>query len=289
MKIINYNNIHNYKDIDIINIEKLLYGNSKYINDKLDFYYLLEFPIINLEKKKYNDDIFFYYLDSKKYDNIKIDIPELLITRIIYSKINNSSYFIINEEYKLSNSSHSLTLLINYTNNIINDFNIFKKIILNISNLKTNVKYFSSYDLIEMIDHLQKYLYYYNVFTKQLYIISNTFSNKNEINIKFINNINIIKNEYNLIYNLLKDNRHSVMQRISYLETGMSRLLTIIATIFLPLTFVVGFFSLPFKNIPFKKNKYGIYYICIILLTISFVIINSLFDDIYNNFFRFFN
>ena len=79
------------------------------------------------------------------------------------------------------------------------------------------------------------------------------------------------------------------MQRIAYLETGMSRLLTIVATIFLPMTFIVSFFSMPFKNVPFKNNKYGILYVIFIIIILMIIILNYLFEDIYQNFFRFFN
>lgn len=288
MKIINYNDINN-NEINTLVIEELLFKNNKILDDNLDKYYLIEYPLINLKNNKYDNDIFFDTLNEKKIENINIIIPELLITKIIFCKVNNSNFLIKSNNYEVANISNILTLFIKYTNTILNDFNIFVNIISKISDLKTNISYFNSYDLVEAIDLLQKYLFYYEENINQFRNISNLFSIKNEINIKFIEKINLIHKKYTIIYNLLKDNRHSVMQRIAYLETGMSRLLTIIATIFLPMTFIVSFFSLPFKNMPFKKNKYGILYVILIITILMIIILNYLFEDIYQNFFRFFN
>jgi hypothetical protein len=287
MKIINYNDINN-NEIDSIILEKILYGTNKILDDNLDKYYLIEYPVINFIKKKYDNDIFFDTLNEKKIENINIIIPELLITKIIFCKVNNSNFLIKSNNYEVATTSNILTLFIKYTNTMFNDLNIFINIISKISDLKTKISYFDSYYLVESIDLLQKYLFYYQEAINQFKNISNIFSIKNEINIKFTENVKLIHKKYITIYNLLKDNRHSVMQRIAYLETGMSRLLTIVATIFLPMTFIVSFFSLPFKNMPFKNKKYGILYVILIIIIIMFIILNYLFEDIYQNFLRFF-
>lgn len=288
MKIINYNDINN-NEINTLVIEELLFKNNKILDDNLDKYYLIEYPLINFNKNKYDNDIFFNILNEKKFENINIIIPELLLTKIIFCKVNNSNFLIKSNNYNIADTSNILTLFIKYTNTILNDLDIYVNIISKISDLKTNISYFNSYYLVEAIDLLQKYLFYYQENINQFKNISNNFSNKNEINIKFIENLNLIHKKYIIIYNLLKDNRHSVMQRIAYLETGMSRLLTIVATIFLPMTFIVSFFSMPFKNMPFKNNKYGILYVIFIIIILIIIILNYLFEDIYQNFFRFFN
>jgi magnesium transporter len=289
MKIINYNDINN-NEINILVVEKLLFKNNKILDDNLDKYYLIEYPVINFNNNEYDNynDIFFNILNEKKFENINIIIPELVLTKIIFCKVNNSNFLIKSNNYKVADTSNILTLFIKYTNTILNDFGIFFNIISKISDFKTNISYFNSYYLVEAIDLIQKYLFYYQENINQFKNISNIFSDKNEINIKFIENINLINKKYITIYNLLNDNRHSVMQRIAYLETGMSRLLTIVATIFLPMTFIVSFFSMPFKNMPFKNNKYGILYIVLIIIILIIIILNYLFQDIYQNFFRFF-
>lgn len=288
MKIINYNDINN-NEINTLVVEELLFKNNKILDDNLDKYYLIEYPVINFNKNKYDNDIFFNILNEKKFENINIIIPELVLTKIIFCKVNNSNYLIKSNNYKVADTSNILTLFIKYTDTILNDLNIFLNIISKISDLKTNISYFNSYYLVEVIDLLQKYLFYYQENINQFKNISNNFSDKNEINIKFMENLNLIHKKYITIYNLLNDNRHSVMQRIAYLETGMSRLLTIVATIFLPMTFIVSFFSMPFKNMPFKNNKYGILYVIFIIIILMIIILNYLFEDIYQNFFRFFN
>ena len=288
MKIINYNDINN-NEINTLVIEQLLFKNSKILDDNLDKYYLIEYPVINFNKNKYDNDIFFNILNQKKFENINITIPKLILTKIIFCKVNNSNFLIKSNNYEVADTSNILTLFIKYTNTIFNDLNIFLNIISKISDLKTNISYFNSYYLVEAIDLLQTYLFYYQENINQFKKISNIFSDKNEINIKFIENLNLTYKKYITIYNLLNDNRHSVMQRIAYLETGMSRLLTIVATIFLPMTFIVSFFSMPFKNMPFKNNKYGILYVIFIIIILMIIILNYLFEDIYQNFFRFFN
>jgi|UniRef100_A0A6C0JRZ7 hypothetical protein len=288
MKIINYNDINN-NEINTLVIEQLLFKNSKILDDNLDKYYLIEYPVINFNKNKYDNDIFFNILNQKKFENINITIPKLILTKIIFCKVNNSNFLIKSNNYEVADTSNILTLFIKYTNTIFNDLNIFLNIISKISDLKTNISYFNSYYLVEAIDLLQTYLFYYQENINQFKNISNIFSDKNEINIKFIENLNLTYKKYITIYNLLNDNRHSVMQRIAYLETGMSRLLTIVATIFLPMTFIVSFFSMPFKNMPFKNNKYGILYVIFIIIILMIIILNYLFEDIYQNFFRFFN
>lgn len=290
MKIINYNDINN-NEINILVVEKLLFKNNKILDDNLDKYYLIEYPVINFNNNEYDNynDIFFNILNEKNFENINIIIPELLLTKIIFCKVNNSNFLIKSNNYEVADTSNILTLFIKYTNTILNDLNIFLNIITKISDLKTNISYFNSYYLVEAIDLLQKYLFYYQENINQFKNISNIFSDKNEINIKFIENLNLIHIKYITIYNLLNDNRHSIMQRIAYLETGMSRLLTIVATIFLPMTFIISFFSMPFKNMPFKNNKYGILYVTFIIIILMIIILNYLFEDIYQNFFRFFN
>ena len=288
MKIINYNDINN-NEINTLVIEQLLFKNSKILDDNLDKYYLIEYPVINFNKNKYDNDIFFNILNQKKFENINITIPKLILTKIIFCKVNNSNFLIKSNNYEVADTSNILTLFIKYTNTIFNDLNIFLNIISKISDLKTNISYFNSYYLVEAIDLLQTYLFYYQENINQFKNISNIFSDKNEINIKFIENLNLTYKKYITIYNLLNDNRHYVMQRIAYLETGMSRLLTIVATIFLPMTYIVSFFSMPFKNVPFKNNKYGILYVIFIIIILMIIILNYLFEDIYQNFFRFFN
>ena len=96
--------------------------------------------------------------------------------------------------------------------------------------------------------------------------ISNYFSNKNELNIELNNILNNNIKYINDLNDNLYQTRHSCMQRIQYMESSISRLLTYVATIFLPLSFLLGFISLPIKNIPFRNNNNFIYYLLFIII-----------------------
>ena len=79
------------------------------------------------------------------------------------------------------------------------------------------------------------------------------------------NNIKSIK----FYYDTLKT---SSLQKITYHETNISKVLTFVATIFLPLSFLIGVFSfLPIKNFPFRENKNSIYYILFIIIIIAII------------------
>ena len=142
MKIINYNDINN-NEINTLVIEQLLFKNSKILDDNLDKYYLIEYPVINFNKNKYDNDIFFNILNQKKFENINITIPKLILTKIIFCKVNNSNFLIKSNNYEVADTSNILTLFIKYTNTIFNDLNIFLNIISKISDLKTNISYFN--------------------------------------------------------------------------------------------------------------------------------------------------
>ena len=141
MKIINYNDINN-NEINTLVIEELLFKNNKILDDNLDKYYLIEYPLINFNKNKYDNDIFFNILNEKKFENINIIIPELLLTKIIFCNVNNSNFLIKSNNYNIADTSNILTLFIKYTNTILNDLDIYVNIISKISDLKTNISYF---------------------------------------------------------------------------------------------------------------------------------------------------
>ena len=52
----------------------------------------------------------------------------------------------------------------------------------------------------------------------------------------------------------------------------LQRLLTNVATIILPLSLVIGVFSLPYKNMPFKDNDNGLIILILILLIMGYIL-----------------
>jgi uncharacterized membrane protein len=71
----------------------------------------------------------------------------------------------------------------------------------------------------------------------------------------------------------IEQTRHSTMQRIAYLDSGTSRILTIVATIFLPAAFLVALFSMPLRGVPLRDapNAYWIFFGGLMVLFVALI------------------
>ena len=260
-------------------IDKLIFNNINfyYDNKKKIYYYLLIYPSYKFDNiEKYNKiytNIIDIDIDSKINIILKQKFPLIKLNKIvIVYNINNDKFTIIlNNDYKLKGNN-----ILNFFINSINEFNKDLNIINNTINRLTNVILNSSYNETEIITNsvnsiLINLFYYYNIIEQ----FKNIYNNGNNSFDKFVlnNNINIISGKINKYIDYCYNTRTTSLQRITYLEAGTSRLLTSIATIFLPLSFCIAFFSLPFKNIPFRNNDNGILFITIILIMIVIIII----------------
>jgi Mg2+ and Co2+ transporter CorA len=101
----------------------------------------------------------------------------------------------------------------------------------------------------------------------------------------FKNRIKIFKNNIIDLKNNLEQTRHGTMQRISYLDSGTTRILTIVAAMFLPTAFLVSLLSMPYDGIPFKNKKNG-YFAILTILMVIFILLGYLFIEDFKNLFR---
>jgi len=74
------------------------------------------------------------------------------------------------------------------------------------------------------------------------------------------------------------------MQRIAYLDSGTSRILTIVAAIFLPTSFIISLLSMPFQGVPFKGRKNGYFIVLSIIIAIFITLIYLFYEDFANLF-----
>lgn len=79
--------------------------------------------------------------------------------------------------------------------------------------------------------------------------------------VKYIRNINIkfaqLNNDVNELYHSISNLREAYESEISNQLNEIMKVFTIISTIFLPLTLVVGIYGMNFENMPELKFKYG--------------------------------
>jgi len=68
---------------------------------------------------------------------------------------------------------------------------------------------------------------------------------------------------------LASDIRENFMTYNSLKSNNIMMTLTVISTIFLPLTFIVGLYGMNFKNMPELEWQYGYFLICAIMLLIA--------------------
>lgn len=268
MKIYSYDN-HIFDD----NIIKDLVFTSKniFIN-KDNFYYLINFSTYNnIEILNKSNNIYYIYIPEINYHDLII--PKLNIYKIIINKINNNISLICNFNILFNNINlyDLYDYLISY---ITNDLNIITNILLNITKSKSYNNII--YDNIKKLNTISSHILYYEDYIDSLLICLNYINNKNnEKNIFVINKLNNIKTKIISIKFYYDTLNTTNIQKITLHETYISKLLTNVATIFLPISFLIGFFSLPIKNIPFRNDENSFYYILFIIIII--IIISSIY------------
>lgn len=293
MNIVTYNYNNNFNNEYI---EDLLINKEKLIIDDKKFYFKLSVPLIdyNNEKKiigsntKYEIGLDYSNLLTEKIENIYIyDI-------IFY--LEKEKYIIVDDIDKFSfinKNNKILKIFIDIIDKCERDYRRHNDILYIIKKHVTWVDYFNGYKLIEYVDKLLYYaMTYNNLINDMIMIVSRIIiiidydkeNKKNNDYELFKNRIKVFQNNITVLKDDLEQTRHGTMQRIAYLDSGTSRILTIVASIFLPTTFLISLLSMPFKGIPFKNNKYG-YFIVLFLITIIFIILIYLFYQDFANLF----
>jgi len=148
-----------------------------------------------------------------------------------------------------------------------------------------------------MIEYLDKLLYYIltynNIVNDMIMIVSRIIiiieydkdkKDNNDYEL-FKNRIKVFQKNVIFLKDSLEQTRHGTMQRISYLDSGTTRILTIVAAIFLPTSFIISLLSMPFNGVPFKGTKNG-YFIVLSIIIAIFLTLLYLFLEDFKNLFR---
>ena len=257
MKIYSYDNHIFDKDI----IDNLIYTSKNNIKNKDDFYILINFTSYKKYILNNNNDII-YNLSFNEINYIyDISIPKLNIHKIIFNKKDNNISLISNINFQYNNIYDIYDYFIRL---ILNDLSIITNLLINISNSKSynDIIYLN----IKTLNYVSNFhILYFEDYIHKLDVLLNFIDNKNnEKNIYTINKLNMIKNNIKSIkffYNTLKT---SSLQKLTYHETNISKVLTFVATIFLPLSFLIGVFLYQLKI--FHSGKIKIVFIIFYLL-----------------------
>lgn len=285
MKILTYDQLYNNnnnKFIDIDIIDKLIYNNINFYNINNISYFLLVIPHLNI----YNhNDIDIYTLVEKKLSSKFYDfsIPSIIFNKIIilynhqlkkFLVIKSDKYPFINNDNTITNNKTIINILITITHNLHKIINIHNNLIMNINNAFLTIDYKKINILNNFVDKLIIYSHYCSNVLQQLNNIKILINKSHQYYYILNKNINNLLSINNKLKNDLQNIRQTAFQKITYIETGTGRVLTSIATVFLPLSFIIAFFSLPFKNIPLQNNNNGITYLLFIIFIILIIIYN---------------
>tara|TARA_B000000477_G_scaffold82602_1_gene69817 strand:+ start:32445 stop:33281 length:837 start_codon:yes stop_codon:yes gene_type:complete len=264
MKIYSYDNhIFNTSIID-----KLIYTSNNNIVMKEHYYVLINLSTYK-KLKIYNKELgSLYDLSIDKFYFNKLIIPKLNIHKIIINKVDNNISLISNCIFEYNNIYDFLN---NILNTSINDIEIINNLLIIIS--KKNSSSDNLYTNIRILSKISSHIIYFDNYIDKIILSINFIENeKNEKNIKIIDKINLIKQKFISIKFFYDSIKTSSIQKITHHETHISKILTYVATIFLPLSFMIGIFSLPIKNIPFRNNENSLYFILFILFIICIIV-----------------
>lgn len=293
-------NIISYKDIKSKNLDKqkindILTKNEKLIVEDKKFYFALALPILTKELMEIKGNNT-RYVKGLDYSNILVDtVDNLFIYKLVFY-LEKDKYIITDDIQKLDfidKSEKILNLFVRIIDKCEKDYRRINEILYNIKQYVTFLDFFNSYKMIEYIDKLLYYtITYQNLINDMIMIVSriiiiinyNTENKENDDYDLFKNRIKVFRNNISELKEALEDTRHGTMQRIAYLDSGTARILTIVATIFLPTSFLVSLLSMPFDGVPFKNSKKGYLIILSIILSIFIMLIWFFYEEFINLF-----
>lgn len=294
MEIIKYEDIPLKDNINIGFINDLIDNKQKLIINNDTYYFSIYLPEL-ADKKNGNYGHNTIYEEGLDYSNI-LDavIPNMYMYRIVFA-IDKKKYIIIDNPAKISFinvNDKILNTFINIIDNCEKDYRAIDDILYNIKKKVTFIEFFNSYTLIEYIDKLLFYTSSYSNLAKDMIIVVSRMvididyeKDKNKDYTTFKNRVTIFQNNINNITENLEKTRHGTMQRISYLDSGTARILTIVAAIFLPTTFFITLLSMPFKGVPFRNDNRG-YYTVILIILVMFSVLGFVFYKDFENLFK---
>ena len=296
MNIIEYNDIDN-KGLDQSIVDKLVSKREKLIVDEKKFYFSLSLPLIDYNNDKNIKGKNTQYETELDYSSLLTEkISGLYIYKLVFY-LEKDKYIITDDIDKLNfidKNAKILKLFINIIDKCERDYRRLNEILYVIKRHVTWLDFFNSYKMIEYLDKLLYYiLSYNNVVNDMIMIVSRIIiiieydkdkKDNNDYEL-FKNRIKLFQKNVINLKDSLEQTRHGTMQRIAYLDSGTSRILTIVAAIFLPTSFIISLLSLPFEGVPFKGRKNG-YLIVLSIITAIFLTLLYLFMEDFKNLFR---
>jgi len=296
MNIIEYNNIDS-KGLDQSIVDKLVSKREKLIVDEKKFYFSLSLPLIDYNNDKNIKGKNTQYETELDYSSLLTEkISGLYIYKLVFY-LEKDKYIITDDIDKLNfidKNAKILKLFINIIDKCERDYRRLNEILYVIKRHVTWLDFFNSYKMIEYLDKLLYYiLSYNNVVNDMIMIVSRIIiiieydkdkKDNNDYEL-FKNRIKVFQNNVINLKDSLEQTRHGTMQRIAYLDSGTSRILTIVAAIFLPTSFIISLLSMPFEGVPFKGRKNG-YLIVLSIITAIFLTLLYLFMEDFKNLFR---
>jgi len=296
MNIIEYNNIDS-KGLDQSIVDKLVSKREKLIVDEKKFYFSLSLPLIDYNNDKNIKGKNTQYETELDYSSLLTEkISGLYIYKLVFY-LEKDKYIITDDIDKLNfidKNAKILKLFINIIDKCERDYRRLNEILYVIKRHVTWLDFFNSYKMIEYLDKLLYYiLSYNNVVNDMIMIVSRIIiiieydkdkKDNNDYEL-FKNRIKLFQKNVINLKDSLEQTRHGTMQRIAYLDSGTSRILTIVAAIFLPTSFIISLLSMPFEGVPFKGRKNG-YLIVLSIITAIFLTLLYLFMEDFKNLFR---
>ena len=296
MNIIEYNNIDS-KGLDQSIIDKLVSKREKLIVDEKKFYFSLSLPLIDYNNDKNIKGKNTQYETELDYSSLLTEkISGLYIYKLVFY-LEKDKYIITDDIDKLNfidKNAKILKLFINIIDKCERDYRRLNEILYVIKRHVTWLDFFNSYKMVEYLDKLLYYiLSYNNVVNDMIMIVSRIIiiieydkdkKDNNDYEL-FKNRIKVFQKNVINLKDSLEQTRHGTMQRIAYLDSGTSRILTIVAAIFLPTSFIISLLSMPFEGVPFKGRKNG-YLIVLSIITAIFLTLLYLFMEDFKNLFR---
>ena len=296
MNIIEYNNIDS-KGLDQSIVDKLVSKREKLIVDEKKFYFSLSLPLIDYNNDKNIKGKNTQYETELDYSSLLTEkISGLYIYKLVFY-LEKDKYIITDDIDKLNfidKNAKILKLFINIIDKCERDYRRLNEILYIIKKHVTWLDFFNSYKMVEYLDKLLYYiLSYNNVVNDMIMIVSRIIiiieydkdkKDNNDYEL-FKNRIKVFQKNVINLKDSLEQTRHGTMQRIAYLDSGTSRILTIVAAIFLPTSFIISLLSMPFEGVPFKGRKNG-YLIVLSIITAIFLTLLYLFMEDFKNLFR---
>ena len=293
MNIIKFDYAKKY-NLDETIIKDLISLKEKLIIDGKKFYFSFSLPIIDYYNNKVikgDNTLYEYGLDYS--DLLNVSINNMYIYKTIFY-LEKEKYIIVDDVDNLSfinKENRIINLFVDIIDKCEKDYRYINSILYEVKKHVTWIQFFDSYKIIEYLDKLLYYvLSYQNIINDMIMIVSRIaiiidYDKDNEEYELFKNRIKIFKNNIIDLKNNLEQTRHGTMQRISYLDSGTTRILTIVAAMFLPTAFLVSLLSMPYDGIPFKNKKNG-YFAILTILMVIFILLGYLFIEDFKNLFR---